>query len=63
MEVAVIQALARRLVAMLTTRDPLSERVHLKPIGVAGVGFIGLMTGTVGRFGRMLSASHKPRNA
>src|SRR5262249_13355884 len=29
LEVAVIQTLARRLVALLTTRDPLSERVHL----------------------------------
>ena len=29
MEVAVIQSLARRLVALLMRRDPLSERVHL----------------------------------
>jgi squalene synthase HpnC len=29
MEVAVIQALARRLTAMLSARDPLGERVHL----------------------------------
>ena len=36
LEVAVIQALARRLVAMLDARDPLSERVHLKTGGVAG---------------------------
>ena len=63
MEVAVIQSLARRLVAMLAARDPLSERVHLKPLGVAGVGVLGLMSGTIGRLGRALSASHKPRNA
>jgi squalene synthase HpnC len=63
MEVAVIQALARRLVAMLTARDPLRERVHLKPAGVAGVGAIGLARGALGRVGRMLSAPHKPRNA
>jgi squalene synthase HpnC len=64
MEVAVIQSLARRLVAMLTTRDPLSERVHLKAPGVAAVGLLGLLAGTLGRFGRVFSASHKtPRNA
>jgi squalene synthase HpnC len=63
LEVAVIQALARRLVGMLSERDPLSERVHLKTPGVAGVGLIGLFNGTVGRIGRLLSASHKPRSA
>ncbi len=63
MEVAVIQALARRLVAMLTVRDPLSERVHLRPVGVAGTGLMGLAAGAFGRIERMLSASHKPRNA
>ena len=42
LEVAVIQALARRLVAMLGERDPLSERVHLKAPGVAAVGLIGV---------------------
>jgi squalene synthase HpnC len=55
MEVAVIQALARRLVAMLQSRDPLSERVHLKPFGVAGTGLVGLATGTVGRMERLLA--------
>jgi phytoene/squalene synthetase len=62
-EVAVIQALARRLVAMLKVRDPLSERVHLKPQGVAAVTAVGLVRGTIGRFGRILSVSRKPRNA
>jgi len=63
MEVAVIHALARRLVAMLTARDPLSERVHLNAPGVAGVGLVGLFSGTLGRVGRVLSAAHRPRNA
>src|SRR5262249_25303573 len=63
LEVAVIHALARRLVAMLEVRDPLSERVHLKASGVAAVGLIGLFNGTLGRLGRIFSASHKPRNA
>jgi squalene synthase HpnC len=63
MEVAVIQSLARRLTAMLITRDPLSERVHLKAAGVAGVGILGLVSGAMGRIGRLLSASHQPRSA
>jgi phytoene/squalene synthetase len=64
MEVAVIQALARRLVAMLTTRDPLSESVHLGTVGVAGVGLRGMIGGMLARIGRTRSASaKKPRNA
>ena len=63
MEVAVIQALARRLVAMLAARDPLSERVHLNAAGVAGVGFLGLVSGAIGRVERALTAFHKPRSA
>ncbi len=63
LEVAVIQALARRLVALLTTRDPLSERVHLTKPGVAGVGLIGLLSGARGRIGRAFAASQAPRNA
>ena len=63
LEVSVIQALARRLVAMLTTRDPLSERVHLNKAGVAGVGVLGIINGTIGRIGRALSPSRQPSNA
>ena len=64
MEVAVIQSLARRLVAMLGMRDPLSERVHLKPPGVAAVGVLGLTRGLLARIGRFRSApDNKPRNA
>jgi squalene synthase HpnC len=63
LEVAVIQGLARRLVAMLKVRDPLSEGVHLKPPGVAAVAIIGIVAGIVGRFARILAGSHKPRNA
>jgi phytoene/squalene synthetase len=55
MEVAVIQALARRLVVILRNRDPLSEPVHLKPFGVACVGVAGLAAGTVGRMQRVLA--------
>src|SRR5262245_59443388 len=63
MEVAVIQSLARRLVGMLTQRDPLSERVHLGKGAVAAVGLLGIIAGTAGRFSRAFTASHAPRNA
>jgi squalene synthase HpnC len=63
LEVSVIQTLARRLTAMLTTRDPLSERVHLKAPGVAGLGLVGILTGAIGRIGRRFAAPRKPRNA
>jgi len=63
LEVSVIQTLARRLTAMLTARDPLSERVHLKAPGVAGLGLVGILAGAAGRIGRRFSVNHKPRNA
>jgi hydroxysqualene synthase len=63
MEVAVIQSLARRLVALLQRRDPLSERVHLGKGAVAGVGLVGIIAGTAGRFSRAFTGSHAPRNA
>src|SRR6266545_2356208 len=62
-EVAVIQSLACRLVAMLRTRDPLSERVHLTRSGVAAVGLVGLFSGARNRLGRVFSAPQAPRNA
>lgn len=52
LEVAVIQTLAERLVGMLSRRDPLSERVHLGKLGVAGCGLLGLLWGTISRVGR-----------
>jgi hydroxysqualene synthase len=63
MEVAVIQSLARRLVALLLRRDPLSERVHLGAGAVAGVGLVGIMAGTAGRLSRAFGAAGTPRNA
>jgi phytoene/squalene synthetase len=63
LEVAVIQSLARRLVALLLQRDPLSERVHLGKGAVAGVGLLGIVAGTAGRFSRAFTASHATRNA
>jgi len=63
MEVAVIQSLARRLVAVLMQRDPLSERVHLGRGAVAGVGILGIIAGTAGRFSRVFNTPHATRNA
>ena len=46
-------ALARHFVGLLRTRDPLSERVHLGKLGVAGVGLLGVAKGLLtGRLGR-----------
>ena len=63
LEVAVIQTMAERLVALLGARDPLSERVHLGKAGVAGFGLLGLIWGATRRVGRIFAASHKPQDA
>jgi hydroxysqualene synthase len=60
LEVAVIQTLAERLVALLSRRDPLSERVHLGKAGVAGFGLLGLLWGATRRVGRVRAAGRKP---
>jgi hydroxysqualene synthase len=63
LEVAVIQTYAERLVALLSGRDPLSERVHLGKAGVAGFGLLGLLWGATRRVGRMFAAGRKPQDA
>jgi squalene synthase HpnC len=63
MEVAVIHALARRLVTVLAVRDPLSERVHLNSRAVAGVALAGMCMGAARRVERLLWTPRKPRNA
>jgi len=64
LEVSVINTLAHRLTAVLTARDPLSERVHLGPPAVAGLTIAGIINGLSRRFGRGSSAaSQKPRGA
>jgi hydroxysqualene synthase len=52
LEVAVIQSLARRLTAVLRTRDPLRETVHLGKLGFTRVGIAGLAGGLFGRLTR-----------
>jgi squalene synthase HpnC len=61
LEVAVIQAYAERLTAMLCLRDPLSERVHLGKVGTARLGLAGLIRGATSRIGRVFSAAPKPQ--
>ncbi len=45
LEVSVIQRLAERLTRMLRAHDPLSQRVHLGKLEVAGAALAGLMRG------------------
>jgi squalene synthase HpnC len=63
LEISVIHTLAQRLVGMLQTRDPLSERVHLGKAEVAGLGLVAVTTGMVRRLGRSLLAPRKPQDA
>jgi hydroxysqualene synthase len=63
MEVAIIQSLARRLTAILLTRDPLSETVHLKAPSVALVGLAGVVTGAFQRMERALAPLAKSYRA
>jgi squalene synthase HpnC len=63
LEISVIHTLAQRLVGMLQTRDPLSERVHLGKAEVAGLGLVAVTTGMVRRLGRSLLGPRKPQDA
>ena len=55
LEIKVIQTLAQHLTRMLTRRDPLSERVQLGKLGVAGVSLIAVLKGVARRAGH-----HRP---
>lgn len=57
-EISVIQALARRLVDFLMTRDPLSQRVHLKQAGAAIAGLVGMAAATSRRMTRSLMTAN-----
>src|SRR5262249_34038328 len=52
LEIAVIHRLASSLVRTLMVRDPLSQKVHLKTLGFAGVGTLGVVQGLWRRLGR-----------
>ena len=64
LEVSVINTLAHRLTRILRQRDPLSEKVHLGPAGIAGATAFGILHGASQRIGRRLAAdAQKPRGA
>jgi len=52
LEISVIHRLAWSLVHTLMARDPLHDRVHLKSLGFAGVGMLGVLHGLWRRIGR-----------
>jgi hydroxysqualene synthase len=63
LEVAVITALAQRIVRLLETRDPLRENVHLTRIGVMGGTLAGVAAGAFARLARGGFASHRSKDA
>jgi phytoene/squalene synthetase len=64
LEVSVINTLAHRLTRLLMARDPLRDRVHLRPPAVAALTIAGVLRGTSRRAGRrLLAPSQKPRGA
>ena len=62
MEIAVIQTYAQRLVTLLETRDPLSERVHLGKAAFAGYGILGMVTGMGRRLTRGYLRAQNPQD-
>jgi hypothetical protein len=56
LEVGVIQALAESLVHRLERRDPLSQRVHHRPIEAAAVALRGGLGVALRRLGRMFGS-------
>jgi squalene synthase HpnC len=52
LEISVIHRLAWSLVHTLMARDPLHDKVHLKSLGFAGVGMLGVLQGLWRRLGR-----------
>jgi squalene synthase HpnC len=57
LEISVIQTLAQRLTRILMQRDPLSERVHLGKLGVAGISLLAVLKGVTRRAGHHRATS------
>jgi len=57
LEIGVIQTYAAKILAMLKTRDPLCERVHLRKWEIMGFGLMSLAGGLYRRAARKLSTS------
>ena len=63
LEISVIHRLAWSLVHTLMQRDPLADKVHLKSLGFAGVGMLGVLNGLWRRLGRRGAASPEHQGA
>jgi squalene synthase HpnC len=63
LEVAVITTLARQILGLIKTRDPLSENVHLTKFGAMRGALAGMAAGSLARFARGFAASRRTRNA
>ena len=63
LEISVIHRLATSLVHTLMVRDPLRDKVHLKSIGFAGVGMLGVLHGLWRRIGRRGTTSPEHQGA
>jgi squalene synthase HpnC len=63
LEISVIHRLATSLVRTLMSRDPLRDKVHLKSVGFAGVGLVGILQGLWRRVGRRGAAAAEHQGA
>jgi squalene synthase HpnC len=63
LEISVIHRLATSLVRTLMVRDPLRDKVHLKSLGFAGVGMLGVLHGLWRRIGRRPAVSPEHQGA
>jgi squalene synthase HpnC len=63
LEVAVITTLARRILGLIKTRDPLSENVHLTKIAVMGGTLAGVAAGSLARLVRGRPPVHRSKDA
>jgi squalene synthase HpnC len=63
LEISVIHRLAWSLVHTLMARDPLADKVHLKSLGFAGVGMLGVLNGLWRRLARRGAISPEHQGA
>ena len=63
LEISVIHRLAWSLVHTLMARDPLADKVHLKSLGFAAVGMLGVVNGLWRRLGRRGAGSPEHQGA
>jgi squalene synthase HpnC len=63
LEVAVITALAQRILHLIKTRDPLADNVHLTKFGIMGGTLAGVAAGAVARLAPGGGVSHRSKDA